>query len=253
MPMELGGVSIPLASLCSFIVTSTLTLGVSPILFSLLLTPRRKIIVGDKLSYLHTILASSIHAILVTIINGYILFNGELSVDPAVSTSSIATSTIQMSLGYTIADFIICLIDQHMRKDKGMILHHLAMIAGLGAGLYYRVFNFYIIFRSLSEFSTPFVNFWWVLHNLKIEGHTRYATASILMVLAFFVCRIAVIPGINYKLHMSIWSPSGRQFQWYVNVYTVINFIVFDFLNLFWFYKMLMGAYKLMIKTSHTA
>ncbi len=251
--MDIGGLTIPLVSLCTFIVTLVLTLGVSPIFSSLLLTEKRKAIIGNKKAYLQSTLSSSTHAVVATIGSVYVMSTGELAIDPVLNTSSVGTAMMQMSLGYTCADFVICLIDQHMRKDKGIILHHLAMMAGLGAGLYYRFFQYYIVFRSLSEFSTPFVNFWWVLHNLKIEGRTRYATASILMVLAFFVCRIAVIPGINYKLHMSMWSPSGLQVPWYLRVYMIVNFTVFDILNVVWFYRMLRGAYKMFVKKNRTA
>lgn len=239
--------------LLSFCTTLFVTHGLSPIIWKVLMSQERMEQLGSKKPHLETILASSLHAIVAVLLNGYSLSTGELSVDTVMSKSYLGTLGMHMTLGYSAADFISCLLDKHMRSDIGILLHHLAMIAGITMGLYHGRFNFFVVYRLLSEFSTPWVNLWWTMHNFKIKGKF-YIFTSIMMVITFFLCRVFVIPWHTYALQMALHSPPGLQVLWYLKLYMFVNYTIFDILNAYWLYKMLNGAYKVFcVKKTRTS
>ena len=243
--MAADNIPAPIAAICSATFTLVLNFWLSPKLFNFLFTKARVDGLGIKKPYLHSILASSVHAIAAVVINAYCLSTRELNADRVLSTSYLGTVAMYMSLGYSMADFFTCVVDKHMRRDLGMVAHHLAMICGIGMGLHYGYYNFFVVYRFLSEFSTPWVNLWWTVHNLRVKGEKLYVFASLAMMATFFACRVAVIPWHNYALQVALHNQSSLSIPWYLRVYMLLNFGVFDILNVFWFYKMLKGAYKL--------
>jgi len=235
----------PMVAICTAISILVVDVWFSPVLFNFVFTKERVDRLGHKKHYLYSTLTSSVHAVVAVILGAYCLSTGELSLDTALSTSYLGTICMYLSLGYSIADFITCLVDKHMRTELGMVMHHFAMICGISMGLYYSYYNFFIVYRFLSEFSTPWVNLWWIIHNVKVKGEKLYTFASLMMMATFFACRVAVIPWHTYTLQVALHSQSSALIPWYLRIYMFVNFEAFDILNIFWFYKMSRGAYKL--------
>lgn len=220
--------------------------GVSPYLASRLVPRERYKKLGHKTMSFNSYLSSAIHAVVACMLAGSVLAFGELGKDKIYSVSPGAASTLHATLGYTVADTFICLLDPHLRSTYSTIMHHLAMISGISMGLYHQLFIFFIVYRLLSELSTPFVDLWTVLHEVGDRSGRWYYAASIAMMISFFLCRVLVIPWHNYELLRAIFSSEGLAVPWYLRLYMIINYTAFDAFNLFWFYKILRGGYKLL-------
>ena len=63
------------------------------------------------------------------------------------------------------------------------------------------------------------------------------------MSVSFFLCRVVVIPWHNYVLTSAVLG--GAAVPLVLKIYMEVNFVAFDVLNCFWFYKMLKGGYRL--------
>ena len=196
--------------------------------------------------HLDTLLASTTHAVLAVTFASYSLAFGLLGTYRVFSNSSLGFVTLQVSLGYFVADLVIILLDPKLRSDKASLMHHFAGIIGLVLSLYFQgKLMFYLIFRLISELSTPFVNMRWVLHQFHITNGTVYKIAAYGMVATFFATRIITMPLFWYDCYNCFVHPGMVIVPDFFKVWAVINFSAFDVLNLYWFYKMVRGAIKL--------
>lgn len=233
------------AFIASFTVTLLCLFVVCPLLFPILIPRYRSL--GSRRSHFDTLLSSTIHAVVVSSLTCYIFMFGVLGTNRVFSKSPLGFTTLQISLGYFIADFYGCLHDPNLRKDIGSLLHHVAGIIGIGLGLYHQgLYAFFIIFRLLSELSTPFVNLRWVFYELgpPYKDSLWYYVASLGMVISFFLCRILVLPWLWYQLLTTIVHPSSVIVPPVLRVWICINYTMFDVLNVYWFGKMIRGAIK---------
>ena len=229
----------------AFVVTFSCCYVVSPFLSGLIFTAQQREKAERRKWYFHSILGSALHAVEATLFSSYILFiSGELGSDRIFSTSLNGYAVLQLTLGYVVADFIVCLSDPYLRSSHATLLHHLAMFAGIFMGFYHQLFMFFMVYRLLSELSTPWVDLRIALYEIGEKQGKWYIVASYGMMVSFFLCRVMVIPWHTYALFTVILSPQGALVPLHLRMYMVLNFGVFDFLNVFWFYKMIRGAYK---------
>ena len=219
----------------------------SPVLFNVFVPALKREKLGSNKWYLYSLLASTVHAMVTAILASYILITGELSEDAIFSSSPLGCMAMQFGLGYSIADFFIILLNSNLQNLYSSLIHHGAIVAGIMMGLYYHRFMFFIVYRFIAEYSTPWVNLRWIVYNIGDKKSKLYLFASIAMTLSFFLCRIAVIPWHTYKLCYVLFGSYGLQVPVYLNFYMLLNFFIFDILNLFWFYKIVRGAYKLLV------
>jgi len=233
------------AFVVSFIVTLLCPFVVCPLLFPVLI-PRYNSL-GETKSHFNTLLSSTIHAVIASSLTIYILVFGVLGTNRVFSKSPLGFTLMQISLGYFVADMFVCLQDPLLRKDIGSMFHHLAGIIGIGLGLYHQGwFAFFIVYRIISELSTPFVNLRWVFYELgpPYKDSFWYYFASFGMVVTFFLCRILVIPWHWYEVLVTITHPSALIVPLVLRVWICVNYIMFDVLNLYWFGKMIRGLVK---------
>lgn len=211
-----------------------------------LLFPKNRIQdLGKKAIYIHTLLGSTVHSVVAVTYAFYVLSNGVLYEDKLYMVTRGSVNCCHITLGYVLADTLMCIMDPYLRSSYLILLHHLAMIAGILMGLYFELFHFFLVYRFISEMSTPFVNWRLVIYELGDKKGMSYTIASLGMMIVFFLCRVVVIPWHIYSLLFSILlSPEAVPVPMYLKVYMVVNYCVFDFLNSFWFYKMLKGANK---------
>ena len=233
------------AFIASFTVTLLCPFVICPLLFPVLVPGYRSL--GRRRNHFDTLLSSTLHAVVASSLTCYILMFGSLGTNRVFSKSSLGFTTLQISLGYFVADFFVCLKDPDLRKDIGSLLHHLAGIIGIGLGLYNQgLYAFFIIFRLISELSTPFVNLRWVFYELgpPYKDSLWYYVVSLGMVVSFFLCRILVLPWLWYQLLTTIVDPSSVIVPLVLRVWICINYTIFDVLNVYWFGKMIRGAVK---------
>ena len=230
----------------SFVVTLLCPFVVCPLMYPVLM-PRYSSL-GKTKSHFNTLLSSTIHAVIASSVTMYILAFGVLGTNRVFSKSPLGFTLMQISLGYFVADMFVCLQDPVLRKELSSMFHHLAGIIGIGLGLYYQGwFAFFIIYRMISEISTPFVNLRWVFYELgpPYKDSFWYYFASFGMIVTFFLCRILVMPWHWYELLVAITCPSALIVPLVLKVWICINYIMFDVLNLYWFGKMIRGLVKL--------
>ena len=210
--------------------------------------PRYKNLPAKQLTHFNTLSSSTLHAVISSALAVYLLWSGLMEPNRVFSKTPLGFTAMQISYGYFIGDFIVSLFDPVLRSDAGSILHHIAGIVSITLGLFYQgKLMFYIVYRLISELSTPFVNLWWYHHQLGYKEGFGYLFASVVMVLSFLLVRIVPIPWHWYSLVQTLQIPQCSvvvPFHW--RMYIVGVYILFDVLNVYWFYKMIKGALKLL-------
>lgn len=228
---------------CTCIASLLIPYFVSPPFWSLLLPASKN---PPKTNmYFHTMLTSTIHAIISTLLTSYLLWFG--LINRVFSKSPLGFVAMQISLGYFVGDLIVCLRDPKLRADRGNMIHHIAGIVGLTLGLFYQgKFMFFVVYRLIAECSTPLVNLHHVLHNLNEKDGNLYLFNGIGMLIVFFLCRIIVIPWHWYEiLKIVVTEEAALLVPLFFRVWLGGNYLVFDILNVYWCYKILRGALKL--------
>ena len=208
---------------------------------------------GKKLSLFNSLVCSTLHAVLVSGLIFYILATDCMGGSRVFSKCYLGFLAMQCSLGYFCADLISCLTDSELRKDKSMLAHHVIGIIGLFLGLFHQgKFMFFIVYRFINESSTPFVNTFWLLKILKKQKSTIFLVNSLLMVAVFFACRICPIWWHWSIFYRTLMDPAVVLLPWYLRLWTVLTYVIFDALNLAWFWKMFRGAIRYFVKSDKT-
>lgn len=88
----------------------------------------------------------------------------------------------------------------------------------------------------LAEMSTPFLNVSWLLNELS-HYPTLLLLVSIILLLAFFACRVVMGPYLMYHLYTH-WD-GNPQWMYFINIVITIFFIA---LNTYWFYQLIKKA-----------
>ena len=224
----------------------------SPILANALVQEDKVNKLGHKKGLFHSYLGSLFHAVEAFVFGMYILSSGELGKDRVFSISRNSITAMHVTLGFSLADLMICLLDPHLRKVYSNLIHHTCMVAGIVMGLYHQLYIYFIVYRLLAEFSTPFVDWRAVIYEVGDKDGKWYLIASTLMTISFFLCRVIVIPWHSYALFSAMFSAEAAAVvPWYLNLYMVVNYTAFDALNIYWFYRILKGGYKLLVKKQH--
>ena len=112
------------------------------------------------------------------------------------------------------------------------------------------------VLQAITEGSTPFVNWRFILIETGKKYSFWYTFASLGMMVSFFLCRMVKMPWHWYALYATIFSVEGAKVN-VVPVYSQTNGIdklfFFASLNVYWFSKMVKGAVKLAKKHSAAA
>ena len=232
--------------LASFLASFLFPYTVSPLLWRILL-PANKIPTIRTNMHFHSMLSSTVHAIVSSALSVYILVYGLMGTNRVFSKSPLGFTAMQVSLGYFLGDFVVCLLDQKLRNDKGNMTHHIAGIVGLSLCLFYQgKAMFFVVYRLIAEVSTPFVNLRSILYDLGNKDGFLYYFAAINMLITFVCCRIIVIPWHWYEILTTVVTEEcALLIPLYFRVWIGLNYIAFDILNAYWCYRIVRGALKL--------
>lgn len=151
--------------------------------------------------------------------------------------------SLSWSIGYMVHDFVWMLIfRKQVQADMPGYIHHFLVILAFYLCLSFKVFLYYANFRLISEFSTPFVNFRWMLSKTGRKETTLYLYNGYMMTGTFFVFRVLLIP--------LFWTSAVlvMQTQSYAEGITTFESaawlflcVSMDLLNLMWMYKIVRG------------
>ena len=231
------------ALLITFLLSLLIPYLISPLFWSLLLPisnnpPRSNM-------HFHTVLTSTTHAVVSTVLALYLLISGEMNSNRVFSKSPLGFITIQMSLGFFAGDFIVNLLDPKLRADWGGMIHHAAAIGGLIFCLFYQGLSmFFVVYRLITECSQPFVNLRYILHKLNYNDGVLYTCVSIVMLALFILCRIVVIPWHWYVVRTVVVTEEATLLVPLIfRVGLVGNYLVFDFFNVLWCYTIMRDMY----------
>ena len=227
--------------LITFLLSLLIPYLVSPPFWSLLL-PSSKNPPRSNM-YFHTVLTSTIHAIVSTVLALYLLVSGEVNSNHAFSKSHLGFVTIQFSLGFYIGDYIVNLLDPKLRADWGGMIHHAAAVGGLVFCLYYQgLFMFFVVYRLITECSQPFINLSYVLHELEFHDGMLYTCASVVMLVVFIFCRIIIIPWHWYVIVTTVATEEAVLLVPLIfRVGLVGSYFIFDVLNVLWCYTLMIN------------
>lgn len=190
---------------------------------------------------LNSLLASTVHALVVAPMTMYALVSGHMGTDRAFSDSSLGMVIMHTSFGYLVADTLLCLYEPGLRK-MAILIHHATALIGIGMGIFnHGILMFFIVYRLISELSTPFLNTTILLYNLGATQRLLFKTSACCTLVIFFVCRVLVVPWHWYEVFLCISTSSTvltAAFKgWLCGIY-----LVFDLLNIFWFYSLVKAS-----------
>ncbi|XP_060553159.1 TLC domain-containing protein 4-B-like [Ruditapes philippinarum] len=190
---------------------------------------------------------SNINAVISVIFSAYVLLlEPETRTDRIWFDSPTARTACAIIIGYMIADLLCMFIWCKTTKGEmfGYIVHHAATVYAYFYVVVYGILCYLAMFRLIAEASTVPVNQRWFFDVSKTpRSRTIVVVNGFLMVLTFFIFRIAAMPIYWYKIIMVIRAESALTLGHIRHTVLILGFCL-DSLNLYWFYKMCKGFVK---------
>ena len=206
-----------------------------------------------KKTYWNTLLGSTVHAIVLTVVTCYALLFDPLGEEYLISLSPVGRALLRFSLGYFMTDFVFVMMDSEMRKDLMNFCHHTISMFGIWLGVYLDgVALFWIVYRFFAELSTTFVNIRWCMSAVNYpKSSAIYIVNSLVLAITFYIARIFVIPYHWYTMYYYVYLDPSVTTAWplFIRYWIIITFVAFDILNIVWAYKIVAGGYKLLKKS----
>jgi hypothetical protein len=107
------------------------------------------------------------------------------------------------------------------------------------------VFPFIALVRLTSEASTLFINIRWVLLDFKMKSSIYYVINGLVALIMFGVFRVVVIVPLWISFFQLIHLPIWPNIHPGLKLLCVGTSIPLDFLNIYWFYKIVLMAIKI--------
>ncbi|XP_071478260.1 TLC domain-containing protein 4-B-like [Diadema antillarum] len=202
----------------------------------------------------NTRVLSCVHAVFASALGFYnLLFDQPTWEDPVWGTSYLTRATIAITTGYISSDLVIILYAFPLKDSVFYIVHHLAVVLAYLANMVYGPLTFFANARVIAEFSTPCVNFRWMLQLTGFKESKTYLYNGFAMLGSFFLVRVGIIPLYYYILFKTFFVEGGinRLPIWMTAVCFVAS-LALDSVNVYWFVKMARGAYKMLRKPSNS-
>ncbi|PAA94367.1 hypothetical protein BOX15_Mlig001631g2 [Macrostomum lignano] len=158
------------------------------------------------------------------------------------------TAAMVVMAGYMLADCVGMLAYMTWKEMGPYLLHHcVAMICFLYC-THYGMLQYFVLFRLISEVSTPFVNLMWFF---RISGYRNRAPMlnsvnSLVLAVSFAAGRIVLVPFYWIKV-VTFLTGSGKFFIFRFPItfalWTLFSGLL-DVLNIIWFQRILIGGLK---------
>lgn len=194
----------------------------------------------DKKDYWNSLLASTVHAVVVCSLIGVAIVIGSVDTTDYLvySKSLLGFTTMQLSLGYFVGDFMLCLLKESLRKELTFIIHHTTSIFAVFLGLAYEGrWMILIMVRLFTELSTPFFNLMWALTSMNIpKSSPCFVFAGVNMMVTFVLTRVLAIPFMWYVLYVIMQQEENELTTVPLSIQSVVVIMTacLDVLNIVW-------------------
>lgn len=184
-------------------------------------------------------LVSSIHSTIAVILSIYILYtDNDLSQSKILYNSPAISFTLNLTTGFLLYD---CLLLAVYREEFEWyyVVHHFVSIVAFYACSTYGVFPYIALFRLLSEASSIFINFRWIILTLKMKESSIYIYNTLAAVVVFFFIRILTIVPNWWFFFESVNTPDWFKVALIHKIICVGATVPLDLLNIYWFSKII--------------
>jgi len=236
--------------------TSVWTSAVSWFLFQFIIPPvvekyyskktsHNKLNENDKIQWCSRVV-STIHAVICTVAGLYVLFTDKPSYEDALwGKSVLGEMTGAFTWGYMIADFLYMLVilsPQTVDAYYGSLVHHFCFIAVYPFIMSTGAMTHLLLIRLIAEMSTPFVNMRWHLAVTGRKTSKQYFYNGLLLLFTFFISRVLLMSYCYWRFYEASNTPGYYKLESIKWIFA--GPIIVDCLNLFWFYKLVLGSIK---------
>ncbi|KAL2623671.1 hypothetical protein R1flu_003876 [Riccia fluitans] len=195
---------------------------------------------------------STAHAIFCTVAAGYLLYGSDVFSESApygpvpFRSSIFSYFTIGFSTGYFVADLAMILWTYPSLGGPEYVVHHLLSIVSLVLADYIAHAHFYVLMTLFSEVSTPFINFRWYLLTSGMKNSKAFIYNGLMLVVVWLFARIILF--IYFFYHLCTHYDTVSQLYRPGFYFMFVSPPTLAIMNVFWFYKILAGAFRVLFK-----
>ncbi|KAJ7555408.1 hypothetical protein O6H91_05G036300 [Diphasiastrum complanatum] len=197
---------------------------------------------------------STAHALLVTVVSGYLLLFSNLFSDTAPYGQVVFRSTIfsqfilGVSTGYFLYDLYLIIAHYPALGRLEFVFHHIFSLAALLLALHSGYAHIYLYMILFTESTTPFVNIRWYLSAIGLKRSNAYVVNGLMLFLVWLVARVLIF--VYFFSHIYLHFDQVRQLHSAGFYFLFITPPLLAIMNLFWFGKIVNGLVKALIKKS---
>ncbi|KYQ89901.1 hypothetical protein DLAC_08466 [Tieghemostelium lacteum] len=203
-------------------------------------------------------IVSNVNAVITSILAIYCLhFEKQVYFQtPMKGTTSIGIFLIQFIIGYMIYDLSLIFYFRSILLDFGSLIHHALTLIIFNLGLISGNINVILILFILTEITTPFVNYRWILYNTGRKENVVYLVNGALMAIGFLVVRVLYVPIMVFSMlqkhHDEFQTLGALERNCYYFALMIINVLNAYWSYLIWkgFIKAIVGSFKSKIKSN---
>ena len=189
---------------------------------------------GEKRVNFKMHVISLMHALLVSALVPFIIFDPVHQADKIFGQSRFAESVASISLGYFIWDIVMCL--KYHKLNGYAFLFHAVTGFFLTLGTFQPLFQYYLGVFLAFEISTVFLNVHWFCDKFDLSGSFFQLANGVCLLVAFFIVRICFGTfEIVQMISMGLKSSDKVSLGW-LSFYTVASFLM-QLLNYKWFFQ----------------
>ena len=196
---------------------------------------------------------SFVHSFVVTILAVYTVRTWDFN-NRVEGGHQFSYNTAAITAGYIAADFVM--MDIYQKKIDASLhlyLHHVCVFSACVVSVIKQKLLYYICFKLIAEASTVFLNLRFFLLALNMKSSFLYKLNGFVLVVVFFLCRLAVMPVFYYQLFNTVNNFMHRSG---VPTFLYALFcmsVAVDSLNVYWFKKIFRAALSYRRQSCHNS
>ncbi|KXZ51310.1 hypothetical protein GPECTOR_13g797 [Gonium pectorale] len=179
-----------------------------------------------------------------------ILMDARFRNDRVYMSTNLSYAMTYISAGYFFHDLVMCII-RFSLEGPFYLTHALFCCTAYTFGNYSGFLHYHGAAFLMWEISTPFVHTRWFMFKAGLANTSVYVINGILMIIAFFGCRICWGYYETYYLLNDVIGEGtrpGSAFPFPATVGYCITGAIVNCLNTYWFYKMMRAAVAVLVK-----
>jgi hypothetical protein len=199
-------------------------------------------------SYWAASVVSTLHASIVVVLAIEALLSGQFYSKDLFYTTPASDTVVHIFWGYILYDILLAFYYVKEWTDGSFvtpnIIHHMACLITYGQFSAYGIGHLFALMGAFVEVTTPFVNLRWFLEKTDLKGGSLYFYNGVTMAVLWLLARVVGMGSSGFDL----WGHRGDFNKMHLVQATtlVVAFVVGYSLQLFWFYKIVKGALKVL-------